>query len=71
MRTSDLKFIQQWTLVVSDARYRTRGIGPKIVVPFREIAADSGGSTFCDTQHNCRTSFTITTALLSPPFFGH
>ena len=45
---------------------RTRRIGPKTCVHFREIDTDSGGSTSCDTQPNCRTS----TALLSPPFFG-
>ena len=39
-------------------------------MPFREIAEDSGGSTSCDTQPNCRTLFTNATALLSPPFFG-
>ena len=49
---------------------RTHRIGPKTFVSFREIAADSGGSTSCDTQSNCGTSFTIAVALLSPPFFG-
>ena len=40
----------------------------QLLVPFRKIAEDSGGSTSCDTQPNCRTLFTIATALLSPPF---
>ena len=48
---------------------RTRQIGPETCVPFREIAADSGGSTSCDTQPNCRTSFNMATALWSSPFF--
>ena len=46
---------------------RTRRIGPKTCVPLLEIAADSGGSTSCDTQLNCRTLFTTATALLSSP----
>ena len=49
---------------------RPRGIGPKTFGPFRKIAEDFGGSASCDTQPNCRTCFTIATALLSPPFFG-
>ena len=49
---------------------RSRRIGPKTCVPFREIAADSSGSTSCDTQPNCRTLVTTTTALLWSPFFG-
>ena len=49
---------------------RTRRIGPETFVPFREIFTDSGGSASCETQPNCRTLFTIATALLSPPFFG-
>ena len=43
---------------------------PKAFVPFRESVTDSGGSVSCDTQPNCRASFTIATALSSPPFFG-
>ena len=50
---------------------RTCRIEPKTFVSFRKIAEDSGGSTSCNFQSNCRTSFTIATALLSPPFLGH
>ena len=49
---------------------RTRRMVPKLLGPFLEIAADSGGSAFCDTQLNCHTLFTTATALLSPSFFG-
>ena len=50
---------------------RTR---PKTFGPFLEIVTDSGGSTSCDTQPNCRTSFTKATASLYTtllrPFVG-
>ena len=49
---------------------RTFLFGSNTLSPLLEIVADSGGSTSCDTQLNCRTLFTIATALLSPPFFG-
>ena len=49
---------------------RTRRVGSKTFVLFPEINIESGGSASCDTQPNCRTLFTIATALLSPPFFG-
>ena len=48
----------------------TRRIDSNALVPFLEIVAESGGSTSCDTQPNCRALFTTATALLSPPFFG-
>ena len=48
---------------------RTRRIGSNTFTPFLQIVAESGGSVSCDTQLNCRTLFTIATALLSPPFF--
>ena len=48
---------------------RTRRIGPNNFVPFQEIVAESGGSVSCGTQPNCRTSFAIATALLSPFLF--
>ena len=41
----------------------TRRTGPNALVPFLEIVAESGGSVSCDTQLNCRTFFTIATAL--------
>ena len=38
--------------------FRTRRIGPKMFGRFRKIAEESGGSASCDTQPNCRASFT-------------
>ena len=49
---------------------RTRLIGLKTFRPFRKIDEESGGSVSWNTQPNCRASFSIATALLSPPFFG-
>ena len=45
---------------------RTRRIGPKTFVPFRKIIEDFCRSVSCNTQPNCRTSFAVATALLSP-----
>ena len=49
---------------------RTCRICPKKFVPFRKNDENSGGSVSCNTQPNCRTSFTVATALLSPSFIG-
>ena len=75
MRNLELYFIQRCSLVFIGCRCvafvtRTRRIGPKIFVPFRKIVKDSSGSVSWNTQPNCRTSFNIAIALLSPPFFG-
>ena len=78
MRNFDLNFTKRWTFIFSDVcltqcslreSYSSKLV-PTLFVPFREIAADSGGSVSCDTQLNCRTLFTTATALLSSSFFG-
>ena len=75
MRTFDLYLFKWWSFFSRilawrsvDCLNRTRRIDPRTFMPFREIVAHSGGSASCDTQPNCRTSFTVATALLSSLF---
>ena len=76
MKKFDLYFTKRWTFSRMLA-WRcvafvncTRRIDPKTLGLFRKIDEDSSGSVSWNTQPNCRTSFTIVTALLSPPFLG-
>ena len=48
---------------------RTRWNDLKTFVLFRKIGKDSGGSVSWNTQTNCRASFNIAAALLSPSLF--
>ena len=50
---------------------RTRRLGPKTFVPFREIVTDSGGSASIDTQPNLRKFFAIATAFFVTTFLRH
>ena len=69
-RIFDLYFTKRRTFIFSDVCLTQCSPCPNTLVPFAEIAADSGGSVSCDTQINCRTFFTKTTVLLSSSFFG-
>ena len=70
MRNFDLYFTKRWTFVLSDVCLTQCSPCESYSSNWSQDFCASGGSASCDTQLNCRTLFTIATALLLSSVFG-